>query len=122
VPSSAGQASTISLASLRPSSGLNSRTTLMTAILLVPALAMTTSNSVFSSAVGALAAPAPVGAGAATAAATALTSNFSSKALTRSDNSKTVSSEMSVRILSNFLSIIWLIYKINFQFSNSNFQ
>ena len=82
-----GAPSTTSLASFKPKPVI-SRTTLITAILLAPALAKITSNSVCSSAA---AAPAPATATATGAAA--LTPNSSSNVFTNSDNSITDRSE-----------------------------
>lgn len=71
-----GAPSTISLASFNPNP-VNSLTTLITLILLAPALANTTSNSVFSSAAAPATAPPTTATGAA-----ALTPNSSSQAVT----------------------------------------
>ena len=80
-----GAPSTISLASFNPNP-VNSLTTLITLIFCAPALANTTSNSVFSSAAAAPPATAPATA----TGAAALTPNSSSQAVTSSFYSKTV--------------------------------
>src|ERR1041385_2690100 len=107
-----GAPSTSAFASARPRPGTAPRTSLITAILFAPISVRTTSKVVFSSAAGAVAAPAPAAAGPAATAtgAAALTPHFSSSCLTNpaissTDKLLSCSTNLSVSAILFFLQL-----------------